>query len=100
MVRITTPAVALLEKNRHDQGLPDSHGIRIYGRDDHGDGPRIRLALTFVAEPENDDRPVDVHGTRFYVAPEVAEPLEGVTIATTAAEGPTELELRIDADAN
>jgi Fe-S cluster assembly iron-binding protein IscA len=93
MIHVTEAAVALLEQSRHDQQIPRSHGVRIYEQADHGDGPRLRLAVTFVAHPEKGDRRFEEHGTRFYVAPEMVLPLEDVIIDVTDPDWP-HLELR------
>jgi hypothetical protein len=49
MLRVSTNAVALLEENRRTQGIPDTHGIRIFGEGDGEGGIKVRMA--FVEDP-------------------------------------------------
>ena len=91
MVRVSTSAVALFEKTRRNQGIPESRGIRISGKVNQEGGVDIRLA--FTDDPEPADQHLEEHGTQFFVAPEVAEPLED-SVIDVVEEDSQELTLR------
>jgi Fe-S cluster assembly iron-binding protein IscA len=93
MVRVSTSAVALFEKTRRNQGIPESRGIRISGEVNQLGGVGIRLA--FTDDPEPADLHLEEHGTQFFVAPEVAEPLED-SVIDVVEEDPQQLTLRHD----
>lgn len=93
MVRVSTAAVALLEQSRSEQGIPDSYGVRISGQDNPQGG--LDIALAFTDDPEDEDDRLEAHGTQFFVAPEVSQPLEGTVID---AEGPDPQQLTLRSD--
>jgi len=93
MVRISTNAIALMEKSRRQQGIPESQGVRIYGEDDGAGGLRVRL--TFAEDPDEGDELLEEQGTEFYVAPEVMVPLQD-TIIDVADEDSEQFALRPD----
>ncbi len=53
----------------------------------------MRIRLAFVDDPEQEDQHFEEHGTQFYVAPEVTQPLKDVVIDTTG-QTPPQLVLR------
>ena len=91
MVRISTSAVALIEEDRRKRGFPKSGCVRIFV-EDREDGPDIRMA--YVDDPESGDRKLEEHDTRFYLAPEVIQPLEGVIIDASKQDPPRIVILR------
>ncbi len=91
MVRVSTTAVALLEESRRDQGIPDSHGVRVFGEENQQGGVNIRLA--FTDDPEEEDHRLEEHGTAFFIAPEVLQPLED-SVIDVAGEDSQRLILR------
>lgn len=93
MVRVSAGAVALLEESRRTQGIPESHGVRIFGQDNDQGGVDVRLA--FTDDPGKADEHLEEHGTKFFVAPEVAQPLERSVIDTTGQDS-LQLTLRRD----
>ena len=93
MVRVSNSAVALCEEIRRIQEIPESLGIRIFGEDNERGGMDIRLA--FTDDPEVADLHLEEHGTQFFVAPDVAEPLED-SVIDVAEQDPQQLTLRHD----
>lgn len=91
MVRVSTTAVALLEESRRSQGIPESHGVRVYGEENQQGGMDVRLA--FTDDPEDGDHTVEEHGTEFFIAPEVVQPLED-SVIDVAGEDSQQLTLR------
>lgn len=84
VVRVSTAAVALLEQNRSEQGISDTFGVRISGQANPMGG--LNIALAFTDDPDEEDHRLEAHGTQFYVAPEVSEPLEGTVIDAEGSE--------------
>lgn len=91
MVRISSGAVALLEQNRRDKGIPDEQGIRVYGEMDAVEGMQVRLA--FAEDPLEGEEVIEQDGTQFFIAPEVVEPLRD-TVVDVVDEGTPQLVLR------
>lgn len=91
MVRVSTTAVALLEESRRSQGIPESHGVRVFGEDNQQGGVNIRLE--FTDDPEKEDHRLEEHGTQFFIAPEVVQPLEN-SVIDVAGEDSQRLTLR------
>ena len=77
MVRISTYAVDLIEEDRRKKSVPPAQSVRIFA-DDQLEGPTLKMA--YVDHPEEGDSPLEEHGTEFFIAPEIVEPLKGVTI--------------------
>lgn len=93
MVRVSTTAVDLLEENRRNQGIPGSHGVRIFGEENEQGGMDVRLV--FTDDPEEHDARLEEHGTRFFVAAEMIRPLEG-TLIDVEESAPQRLTVRRD----
>lgn len=84
MVRVSATAVEFLEESRESRGVPDSHGVRIFGQENQEGAMMVRLA--FTDDPDDRDQRIDQHGTDFYVAPEVVEPLGEAVIDMAPGE--------------
>jgi Fe-S cluster assembly iron-binding protein IscA len=93
MVRVSNTAVALFEETRRNQGIPESYGVRIFGEENQQGGVDIRLK--FTDDPGLADQHVEEHGTQFFVAPEVAAPLED-SVIDVDEQDPHQLTLRHD----
>lgn len=81
MLRMTSKAATTLSRARAQNGLPDHFGVRIFPNDKTGDtdsGSNYRFG--FVEGPEEGDAIGQAEGTSYYVAPEVAEPLNDVVL--------------------
>ena len=78
MLRVTTAAADELRNAVRDLGLPDTFGVRLYGR--RGPGGGLALALKFVAVPAEDDQVASQAGIRLFLAPEVAGALTNAAL--------------------
>lgn len=92
MLQISDGAVRLLQETRSEQGVPESYGLRVFGRSDQTGG--IQVHLTFTEEPEEGDQVIEQAGTELYLAPEVAEPLDNAVLDVADEEAGPELVLR------
>jgi hypothetical protein len=84
LIRISEDAVTFLERKRRRNRIPESYLISICEQAGCGDGPKVRLAMAFVAGPRRCDHEVVRHGTHFCVAPEVLELGEEIIIDLSA----------------
>ena len=91
MVTISTYAVQLIEEDRRKKGIPPSRSVRIFA-DDRPEGPSLQMA--YVDHPESGDRTLEEHGTEFYLASEIVESLEGVTVDAVDLDPPQLIFLR------
>ena len=83
MFQLTQTAATTLEHVRRQQQIPDGYGLRISGtQTPAGD---IGLELAFAEAPAPSDSVAEQHGTRLFLAEEVAGPLSD--IALDAAPG-------------
>jgi Fe-S cluster assembly iron-binding protein IscA len=73
MLQVTSNAAATLADARSQIGLPGHFGVRIF----RGVTPEAKsvFEFDFVEEPQEGDQVGKTEDTRFFVAPEVAEPL-------------------------
>jgi Fe-S cluster assembly iron-binding protein IscA len=87
MLQLTETAATRITEVRRDQGLPETFGVRVSGAATP-DG-KVALQVAFSEGPVEGDQIDEQHGTRVFVAPEVAEPLEEVELDVEgeAAEG-------------
>lgn len=67
-----------LANARAQTGLPDHFGVRVFAS--VTPEARSTFQLDFVEGPEEGDQVGETEGTRFFVAPEVAEPLENALL--------------------
>ena len=71
MIHCTRAAAASLDRVREQQGIPSEFGVRLFAaRSPQGE---VGLGLEFAPDPVEGDEVVEQHGTRFMVAPEVAD---------------------------
>jgi Fe-S cluster assembly iron-binding protein IscA len=77
MLKVTSSAATTLADARADKGLPEHFGVRICAVGSNG---QSGYQLGFVEEPDAGDEVTETDGTRIYVAPEVAVPLDGAVL--------------------
>ena len=82
MLQMTTQAAATLTRAREREGLPENYGVRIFANPgpDHNSSQRAAYGFGFVEGPQDGDQIGQTDGTPYYVAPEVAPSLDGVTL--------------------
>jgi iron-sulfur cluster assembly protein len=78
MLQCTPAAAATLDQVREEQGLPDTVGLRVYPAQSP-DG-QATLGLGFTEEPQAGDQVGEQHGTRLFVAPEIADQLSDMAL--------------------
>jgi Fe-S cluster assembly iron-binding protein IscA len=86
MLQMTNTAATTLAKERAQLGLPDHYGVRIFPSDNLTNGGRPAYKFAFVEEPEGDDQVGEATGTRFFVAPEIADPLANAVLDAQETE--------------
>jgi Fe-S cluster assembly iron-binding protein IscA len=78
MLQCTPAAAATLDQVREQQGLPETYGLRIFpAQSPEG---QMTLGLGFAEAPEDGDQVGEQHGTRLFVAPELAEELSDMAL--------------------
>jgi Fe-S cluster assembly iron-binding protein IscA len=102
MLQCTPAAAATLDQVREEQGLPDSVGLRVFPAQDPSG--QITLGLGFTDEPHEGDQVAEQHGTRLFVAPEVADQLADMALdiegdPSSNGAGSAQLVLRPSTDA-
>ena len=70
--------MALLERAREQESIPESHGIRLEGQPDATGTTAVRM--TWAEQPETSDQVLDTDPVPVYVDAEIAPALEGTTI--------------------
>jgi iron-sulfur cluster assembly protein len=73
MLQCTPAAAATLDQVREAQGLPETAGLRIFPAQTPGGD--VSLGLGFAESPEDGDQVGEAHGTKLFVAPELADDL-------------------------
>lgn len=91
VLQLSSQAVALLERARESQGIPEHFGVRVYG-EPTPEG-RTSIGIAFTETPEQGDQVAEQEGTKMFVAPEVAEPLSEAVLDTE--ESPDGLRLTL-----
>lgn len=78
MLQCTRAAASTLESVRESQGVPETFAVRLFPAqvDDEG----IALGIGFAEEPEEGDQVTEEHGTRVYVAGEIADQLSDMSL--------------------
>lgn len=78
MLQVTSRAATTLADARAQIGAPDHFGVRVFA----SVTPEAKSAFQFdfVEGPVEGDQVGETEGTRFFVAPEVAEPLENAVL--------------------
>lgn len=85
MLQVTSQAAATLSRAREKEGLPEHFGVRIFAAPDpssnsHQTAQRSVYGFGFVDGPQEGDAVGQTDGTPYYVAPEVADSLDGVVL--------------------
>lgn len=84
MLQMTREAALTLNQAREREGLPEHYGVRIFATaDPNTDGSQSQsgaVGLGFVDGPQAGDAVGEVEGTNYFVAPEIAETLDGAVI--------------------
>lgn len=78
MLQCTPAAAATLDQVREQQGLPENYGLRLFPAQ-ATDG-QVTLGLGFAEAPEEGDQVDEQHGTRLFVAPEIADELAEMSL--------------------
>lgn len=87
MLEVTPDAAATLADARSRGGVPENFGVRIF-RSEAADTAGPAFQLGFVPDPEEGDQVGETEETRFFVAPEVAGPLDNAVLdADVTPEG-------------
>lgn len=80
MLQMTSKAATTLSRARAQNGLPDHFGVRIFPNKTGDTNSASNYRFGFVEGPEEGDAIGQAEGTSYYVAPEVAEPLNDVVL--------------------
>lgn len=97
MLQCTPTAVMTLRQLGRQEGVPANYGLRVSASATSDGQPA--LAISFVEQPAEGDQVDEQHGTRIFVAREIADQLSEYELdlnANAAANGthPPELVLR------
>lgn len=84
MLQVTSQAAHTLTRAREREGLPENFGVRIFAapspETNSNSAPKAVFGFGFVDGPQEGDEIGEAEGTSYYVAPEVAAPLDGVVL--------------------
>src|SRR5215211_8203977 len=82
MLQLTSQAAQTLTRAREREGLPENFGVRIFAAPspDSNSHNRAVFGFGFVDGPQDGDEVGETEGTNYFVAPEVAEPLNDVVL--------------------
>lgn len=102
MLHCTQTAAMSLQELRKSQGIPETYGVRVFASETPDGDPA--LGIGFADRPFEGDQVAEQHGTRVFVAREVAADLDGVELdlapnALGNGDRPSELVLRSRPDA-
>jgi Fe-S cluster assembly iron-binding protein IscA len=102
MVQITSSAAEILQQQRDEQSIPDAYGVRLYAAKG-ADNDRFGIAMGFALDPAEGDEVTEEHGTRLFVAREVAgvladARLDAASDTADTGEGSPRLVLRKGGD--
>lgn len=92
MLELTPTAAATLANLRSQSGLPDNFGVRVF-RSTTPDAPAA-VQFDLVAGPQEGDQIGKTEAVEFYVAPEVAQPLDNAVLDAVDTPEGTELTLK------
>lgn len=92
MLQLTQIAATHLGEAMRQQGLSDDHGVRVSGATTP-DG-QVALQVAFAEEPAEDDQVDEQHGTRVFVASDVAGPLSEAEMDVQTEDEEAQLVLR------
>ncbi len=93
MLELTATAAATLTSVRSRSGHPDHFGVRIF-RSVTSDAQAVQFDFDFVEGPQPGDQVGEAEATRFYVAPEVAQPLDNAVLDAEDTPEGTQLILK------
>lgn len=91
MLELTATAAATLASLRSRSGLPDHFGVRIF---QSVTDAQAGVQFDFVEGPQPGDQVGEAEATRFYVAPEVAQPLDNTVLDAEDTPEGTQLILK------
>ena len=84
MLKVTSQAAQTLTRAREQEGLPEHFGVRIFAapspETNSNSAPQAVFGFGFVDGPQDGDEVGEAEGTSYYVAPEVAGPLNDVVL--------------------
>ena len=82
MLKVTSQAAATLNRAKEREGLPEHFGVRIFAAPSPETNSQNQavFGFGFVDGPQAGDAVGETEGTTYYVAPEVAEPLNDVVL--------------------
>ncbi|MEW6473589.1 MAG: hypothetical protein AB1679_15080 [Actinomycetota bacterium] len=82
MLQVTSQAAATLNRAREREGLPEHFGVRIFAAPSPESNSQNQavFGFGFVDGPQDGDEIGEAEGTNYYVAPEVAAPLNDVVL--------------------
>ena len=83
MLQMTTQAAETLSRAREREGLPEHFGVRIFAApkpESNSSTNQSVFGFGFVDGPQEGDEIGEAEGTTYYVAPEVAAPLNDVVL--------------------
>ncbi|MDZ7677674.1 MAG: hypothetical protein U5K29_03880 [Acidimicrobiales bacterium] len=78
MLQCTQAAAATLDQVREEQGLPENYGLRVFPAE--SEQGQVTLGLGFAEAPGEGDQVAETHGTKLFVAPEIAEELSEMAL--------------------
>jgi hypothetical protein len=84
MLQVTNQAAETLTRAREREGLPEHFGVRIFAapnpEQNSNSANQAVFGFGFVDSPQEGDQIGETEGTNYYVAPEVAGPLNDVVL--------------------
>lgn len=85
MLQVTSQAAQTLNRAREKEGIPEHFGVRIFAApppesNSHASPQQAVFGFGFVDGPQEGDEVGETEGTNYYVAPEVAAPLNDVVL--------------------
>jgi Fe-S cluster assembly iron-binding protein IscA len=89
MVEVSQEAATVLKEVRKAYKIPGSAGLRFYA-DEESEAPpeQAEVMVTFADTPAEDDQIVEEGDTTLFIAPEVADRLEGASLSARAGPRP------------
>ena len=85
MVEISAQVADLLDEVRRAYKVPRSAGLRFYGASPEGSAQQDVMVM-FCEAPSEGDEVIEQNNTKLFIAPEVADRLEGASL--NAKPGP------------